>query len=90
MMAPFYGCNRQAEDDIRPWLLITGQRPPRGRAKRGIPVAVLLCPDCEDSHAHLADELHDLICVRLPENSEKVILKALRGWPVSPLRSYRS
>jgi hypothetical protein len=85
MDAPCYGCQRQAEDDVRPWLLITGESPPYGRATRGIPRAYLLCPDCENNHAHLADELHDLIGRRLEENSERNIRKALHGWPVSPM-----
>ncbi|OBK53142.1 hypothetical protein A5657_15555 [Mycobacterium kubicae] len=78
---PCYGCWRQAEDDARPWLLITGWRGYR------TPTAVLLCPDCENDHASLADDLNDLSGVRLSENSAANIRRALRGWPVEPQKA---
>ena len=53
------GCGGQSAEDERPWLLITGWR---GR----VPVSVLVCPDCEESTAYLADELHDLIASGSP------------------------
>ena len=78
---PSYGCAREAEDDVRPWLLITGWRVGH------TPTALLLCPDCEDGHAYLAEDLDDLIGVRVPENSEANLRKALRGWPVEPIKT---
>ena len=59
------------------WLLITGLR---GR----VPVAYLVCPDCEQSTAYLADELHDLAGVRLVDNTNTTISAALAGWPTTP------
>lgn len=72
-------CRNTTDKDSRPWLLITGRR-------HRIPLAVPVCPDCEESTAHLGDELDDLIGVRLPDNTEPSIAKALRGWPVRPKR----
>lgn len=73
------GCERSAKDDIGPWLLITGWR-------NRVPIAALLCPDCEKGAAYLADELHDLIGVRLPDYNDSSIRTALRGWPSLPHR----
>ena len=74
-----YGCERQAVGDVRPWLLITGWR---GR----VPVAVLLGPDCEDGHARVADELLDLIGVRLTDNSDASVRTVLGDWPTLPVK----
>lgn len=72
-----YGRCGRTTDDSRPWLLITGWR-------HRIPLAVLVCPDCEDSAAHLGDELDDLIGVRLPDNTNTNITTALGNWPSTP------
>jgi hypothetical protein len=70
-------CGRSADDDSRPWLLITGWRD-------RMPVSVLACPDCEDSMAYPGDELHDLIGVRLTDNTDASIDVAFGDWPTSP------
>jgi hypothetical protein len=78
---PCYGCARHAAADPRPWLLITAWRTvedPR------VPFSAMVCPDCEQSTARLANELHDLIGLRLPDNSDSSIRTALRGWPTGP------
>ena len=77
-MAWCYGsCGKSTTDDACPWLLITGWR-------RYVPLAVLLCPECEEGAAHLGDELHDLMGVRLPDNGDPAVGMALRGWPTLP------
>jgi hypothetical protein len=85
-MAECYGrCGLEQADDDRPWLLITGWRiSPLSKARRTA-VAYLLCLDCEDGHAYLADELDDLMGVRLPDNSADSLTAALRGWPTFPV-----
>jgi hypothetical protein len=80
MMWTCYGaCGKSATDDPRPWLLITGWR-------SRVPIAMLLCPDCEDGAAHLGDELLDLIGVRLTDNSDTSVRTALGDWPTLPVK----
>jgi hypothetical protein len=76
----FGRCGAWTDDDDRPWLVITGWR--MGAAR--VPFSAVVCPDCEDSLAYLADELDDLMGVRLPDNSPASLAAALRDWPVQP------
>lgn len=80
MNFPCYArCGLDTDTDMRPWLLITGWR------FRKIPVAVLVCPDCEASTEYLAGQLHDLIGVRLDDNTaDTTIRTALDGWHSLP------
>jgi hypothetical protein len=76
-----HGCGALMAGDTRPWLLITGWRMPRGLR---IPFAEVVCPDCEESLSWLADVLHDLMGVRLADNTPATLATALKGWPAKP------